>query len=176
MNRLLAKELIEMFSVKAREMERAEHFPVPDVEFFNNKSFAGRALYQEHKIELNETHMASPGEFIETIAHEVAHLVVKHRACQPLKTIEPHGPLWKEVMKHLGYPGAKATFDDNTNMADINKANKSIRRQRRWGYDCVCCKKHYELSTVLHNRILKGESRICNDCRGVLVWDGEVGK
>lgn len=79
-------------------------FKEPAVLFFEHRTIAGKANYQEHSVYFNRILMVQEG-FHNTVVHEVAHLVTG--------TLFPdakqhHGPEFKNVMRALG--GIPSTY------------------------------------------------------------------
>ena len=78
----------------------------------------------------------------DTVAHEVAHYVVDLRFGR--RSVKPHGPRWREVMKEFGVaPVVRHDFD---------LEGLPMRRQRQYAYRCGC--RNHLLSAVRHNRIV----------------------
>lgn len=87
----------------------------------------------------------------QTLPHEVAHLVA--RSLFGAK-IRPHGHEWKLVMEFFGADPSRC---HNYELADI-----PMRKIRRFTYSCGC--RQHQLSTIRHNRILKGQTYLCKRC------------
>lgn len=144
--------------------------PTPALHYFDHRLDAGRALPPVRvgaagTIELNSAYIRRhPDEMLaETIAHELAHLVVFH--LNPQRRQPPHGVAWQRVMREW--------FDvepERTHRFDASVV--PARRQRRWRYRCGC--REHELSTVRHRRAEKGARYQCRACRNVLVYAGEA--
>lgn len=135
-----------------------------EVKFTDRASgYAGYFVYQGRKmwLEFNTRYFDQP-ENHETIAHEVAHYVDYVRAGYkdrflPSGRRDMHGKYFKEIMREFGYENATATH---------NMPHKG-RRQRRWEYICGDCGHIWAISTVMHNKIQKGQNRICK-CKATL--------
>lgn len=163
----IARDLMEMFCLKA-ERHYNKAIEVHNLVLTQNTRCAGRAIRKMAKntIELDTSYWNLAGEAIETIAHEVAHIVMYTVYPQA----KPHGIEWKECMKVFGYINAKATF---TNEVQAASANTSVvRRQRRWEYKCKCVGIH-SIATVTHNKMQKGRARNCMSCKNVIEWTGK---
>lgn len=94
----------------------------------------------------------------QTVPHEVAHYVVFKRYVRRKK---PHGPEWKAVMHDFGIPA------DVTCKLDIS--DLPARKLKRFTYKCPC--RAHELTSIRHNRILRGVNRYaCPSCHQVLVY------
>ena len=94
-----------------------------------------------------------------TVPHEVAHYVVDvlHGAAR----VRPHGPEWRAVMRRFG-------VDDRAS-ARFDLSGLPVRRQRRFGYRCLC--RSHALTTCRHSRILRGQAVYhCRRCGAELVY------
>lgn len=107
-----------------------------------------------------------------TVPHECAHYIdfmengSKQRTF-PSGRRDMHGKYFKNIMQNLGAkdPSTYHTYDTS---------HVAKRRQRRWEYKCSC--RTWEISTVMHNRIQKGEIRSCGDCKDSITkvnWTGK---
>ena len=142
--------------------------PEPELRLFDHRLDAGRAMPPAHvgaagTLELNAAYLRRhPEEMIEeTIAHELAHLVVFH--LNPQRRLAPHGAAWQRVMREW--------FDvepERTHRFDASVV--TARRQRRWRYRCGC--REHELTTVRHRRAEKGARYLCRACREILAFTG----
>ncbi|NBC47892.1 MAG: hypothetical protein GVY22_07870 [Gammaproteobacteria bacterium] len=91
-------------------------------------------------------------DFLErTVPHEVAH-VVAHERFGPM--IRPHGPEWQRIMRTLG---AEPSRCHNYDVTDLGQ-----RRLRRFDYHCSCAE--HCLTSIRHNRIVKGQRYYCRRC------------
>ena len=140
--------------------------PRPVLRFFDHRLDAGRAVPPPRPgapgiLELNDAYLRRHPEAMleETVAHELAHLVVFH--LHPHRRQPPHGALWQHVMREWFRVEPERThrFD-----ADVVAA----RRQRRWRYTCAC--RVHELTTVRHRRAERGARYHCRACRDALVF------
>ena len=169
---ILSKEFILELISRTVEFTKEEYpnvkFFQPNVVWIKDNSSAGMYDPRTNEIKLNERFINVTGEAIETAIHEVAHWAV-HWIWDG-RRLKPHGVEWKNLMTLYGYPNAKATFNEDNPMAKAT--NNKVRRQRRWEYSCNCTEKH-EVATVTHNRIQKGQSRHCNDCKATIVFTGK---
>lgn len=97
------------------------------------RTAAGRAFYQNSRIELNPKLQTLPDadsakEVPGTFLHELAHLVAYNR--NRGKRIQPHGQEWKEACADLGIPG-----EDRCHSLDFNPR----RMKRNFAYACIHC-------------------------------------
>lgn len=97
------------------------------------RTAAGRAFYQNSRIELNPKLQTLPCSESEkevegTFLHELAHLVAFSRNRK--KRIQPHGDEWKLACADLGIPG-----EDRCHTLDF----KPRRMKRNYAYACIHC-------------------------------------
>ena len=140
---------------------------VPTVEFFPAGKVAGRAYYKDHKVTFNEA-LANENfnAFTITLIHEVAHLAahIKHGR----GNIRPHGIEWQNMMRFFGIVDPKRCHSYDT-------ANAKTRKYFHFEYTCDC-KTTRELTSIRHNRILKGTKYHCRKCKGDLVYVRDLGQ
>ena len=92
----------------------------------------------------------------ETVPHEVAHYVV--HALFGRRNIKPHGKEWQNVMISFGRdPKITCSYD-------LEKI--PIRKLKHYAYRCLC--QDHKISSIRHNRMLKGQTYFCKSCRSVL--------
>jgi SprT protein len=92
-----------------------------------------------------------------TVPHEVAHYVVD--SIYGAFRVRPHGTEWQQVMLALG---VEPTVTGNYDLSGI-----PIRRQQRHSYQCACTQ--HNISTVRHNKILRGKAHYyCRSCKSKL--------
>lgn len=87
----------------------------------------------------------------QTLPHEVSHLVARSLYGP---RIRPHGAEWKAIM---AFYGAQAERCHNYRLS-----NGQIRQLRRFSYACKC--RQHELTSIRHNRVLKGTRYLCRSC------------
>lgn len=111
--------------------------------------------------------------FDTTVLHEVAHAIDYASAIGKAKYTtrkhksgkrDMHGKYFKAIMRELG------VIEPSTYHSYKVKTTK----QRRWDYPCKSCDTKYRLSTVMHNRVQKGEVRIC-ECGAKIIKDNWTG-
>lgn len=94
-------------------------------------------------------------QFIErTVTHEVAHIIAYRQF-----NAKGHDSTWKAVMSHLGADASRCHTYDTSN-AQVKVKNKFI-------YECEC-RSDIVLTSVRHNKILRGATFRCNQCRSVI--------
>lgn len=91
--------------------------------------------------------------FDSTVVHEVAHYVT--RELSKGRYVKPHGPEWKSVMKQLGIRQPKTCHSMNTD-------NVATRKGKTFNYTCGCT--DFKLSSIRHNRSMKGITYHCKKC------------
>jgi SprT protein len=91
-------------------------------------------------------------DFLErTVPHEVAHyLAFLHHG----HGIRPHGPEWQQLVTALGGTPERCHAYD---VADLG-----ARKTRRFPYHCQCG--DHQLSSIRHNRIVRGARYLCHHC------------
>lgn len=132
---------------------------VPDVSLKLRGECAGRATYST--IRYNPMiASANLQEFItRTVPHEVAHVVD-----QRLHGSSSHGPRWKKIMKDFGVPATRCHSYSNGVV--------KTRELKRFAYRCEC--RTHSLTSILHNRMCRGQRRWCKICRHDLVRGSEL--
>ena len=90
----------------------------------------------------------------DTVVHEVGHYIARVLANGDY--IKPHGKEWKTVMNKLG---------GNPKRCHSLKIAPSSRKSFSYKCDCMT----HEVSTCIHNKILRGQKRVCKKCNQQLV-------
>jgi SprT protein len=118
---------------------------------------AGQANHRANKIRFNRKLLEKyTSEFVDqTVPHEFAHLAAYRKFGSRIK---PHGPEWKTVMVALGAKPSR------THSFDVS----STRQLKRFLYRCNCPNSSYELTSVRHNKIQRGQIYLCKKCAGPL--------
>lgn len=78
-----------------------------------------------------------------------------------------HGNAWKECMHMVGLSATRCY------VADSETYNKLKQRHvpRNFVYKCKC-ERLIELTSVIHNKIQRGQNRTCNSCKTRIVFYG----
>lgn len=147
-------------------------FPRPEVYYYNRGTAAGKAHFgtSPGRIGIHETFLQeNPDDMVhDTVAHEVAHLVVFWKwQCEPLSQSHPraHGREWQQVMRRFGIEPKRTHRYDMSNVAR--------RRVRYWVYSCRC--RSHKVSTVTHNRIQKNPGAYrCGSCLQLINFEGRA--
>ena len=131
-----------------------ESFAEPTIHMDLKGHQAGQAIPGQWLLRFNPIiAKQDPERFVhEVSAHEVAHLVTY----KIWKTLD-HGSDFKKVMEWLQV---------KANRCHDFKSEPS-RIIRRFDYSCSCT--NHRLTTIRHNRILKGQSYRCRNCGDVLL-------
>lgn len=108
------------------------------------------------KVEFNHIMLReNPDKFIErTVPHEAAHIL----EFASTGRMDGHAEGWKKVMTELGATDIKKYHSYDT----TNIKRRVVARKHKYGCPCG---KEFLLTTILHNRILAGQGRICGSCR-----------
>lgn len=158
---------------KIAEKHFKREFDKPSVFFTLKGTSAGRAFYMENTLDFNVV-LAKDNwqDFVtNTVAHEVAHLINYQQFPGEFFTangqrhtrIMHHGKGWKHIMMSVFKLDASRCHS-----YEVDKVQ--TRKQRRWAYKCSC--KTWNIATVTHNRIQKGQKRFCPDCKADVTFLG----
>ena len=138
--------------------------PEIDVRFDLRGQAAGMAVfpakgkpYIRYNLQLLELNRQ---DFLErTVPHEVAHIaahVIYGTA------IRPHGAEWAALMKLYGA--------ESTRCHRYDTSQTSTRKLRRYTYRCSC--REHQLTSIRHNRVVKGMRYLCRSCGEKLSFRG----
>lgn len=165
-----------MLSIQQRSevIDRVEHFvqlgnklfgsslDMPRIGFDLRGTTAGTAHYGKMELQFNAGLLVDNWEhFLEdTIPHEVAHLV-KGRVYGfgRGKFLAAHGTAWKQIMLAFGVQPKRCHQMDTA---------KTAMPKRRYEYICPCCGTKIALSSVRHNRMLRGAQKYSH-CGGTII-------
>lgn len=132
---------------------------------------AGQAKYKRNQheaiIRLNPVIFADHYETFlnRTVPHEVAHLLNHYYHISKGKfNIRPHGREWRNIMLLLG-------VDNVSRCHSYSIRPEEKRKHSHFLYKCSC--KQFSLTSIRHNRILKGKRYFCTDCKGNLKFIGQ---
>jgi len=156
---------------KSKIYERVNHFvalgnekfesdlDIPHVRFDKRGTTAGTAHYEMLELNFNAGLMVDNwDEFMnQTIPHEVAHLL-KGRiyGFGRGKFLAAHGTAWKKVMRALGVE------PDRCHAMDVSKVRMPKAKHI---YTCDKCQKELVISSVRHNKMVRGTKTYLH-CRG----------
>lgn len=139
---------------------------VPYVTWFNKSKSAGVAYIHKNEVGFNIDIMekVSSEEFHQTIVHEVCHKI--NMKLYP-NSKQGHGPEWKYVMQMMG------ARPDTYHKFDVSAAKKN--QIKLFHYNCSCGKV-FKLTANLHNKISRGNNRICLTCHSLITPSQFSGK
>jgi predicted SprT family Zn-dependent metalloprotease len=163
----LAERVAHYTEVVRKVFPSLSSFTVPNVGFYTNKKYSGCATGALHLVEFNTVLAEENREaFDNTIIHEIAHLVIYR--FYPLggklvngtfKKVKPHGEEFKHVMIMIG---GRPNRTHNYDTSNIKARTRKVERE--FPYACGCTGKVYNLTSIRHNRILKGKTYRCGIC------------
>ncbi len=121
----------------------------------------------------------------DTIPHEVAHCIdaangrddnfIQGWAAFALRGRRAkrvvHGESWKQIMRMLG--------SDPERCHNYDVKNAQVKVKAKYDYRCGGCNQSFLVSSVLHNKMQRGQKRWCRKCgrdRGQLVYAQALGK
>jgi SprT protein len=131
----------------------ATNLRVPSWDARARGALAGKAHLQRWHLQFNASLLRANQEhfLLQTVGHEVAHLVVWARTRMRVK---PHGAEWKAVMRVFGLE-TRATHDYDVSM---------LRRARSpFVYRCGC-PGDIHLGSLRHKRVARGVTYFCRRC------------
>ncbi len=151
----LARERTLGLLAQGRQMT-GHRLPEPELRFDLRGQSAGQMRIDASgraTIRYNPALLLRHGEdFLKrTIPHEVAHyLAFVHHG----RGIRPHGPEWQQMVRALGGEPERCHAYD--------VAGLGARKTRRFPYHCRCG--DHQLSSVRHNRVIRGARYLCRHC------------
>ncbi len=95
-----------------------------------------------------------------TVPHEVAHVIAFHLHGPG---IQPHGPEWQAIMRLFGAAPERCH--------DFDVSGLQTRTLNNYHYQCGC--RSHLLTSIRHNRILRGQHYLCGTCGQALEWARE---
>ena len=120
----------------------------PHIKFDKRGRVAGTANTTTNTLNFNMVLLAENFDHMlaQTVPHEVAHLVKSAVYSRG----RAHGREWASVMHVFGVPADRCHNYDTT-----NSITKTVKR---FDYRCQCCGKTVQLTTIRHNRVLRGRA------------------
>jgi len=130
---------------------------------------AGKAHYIDNLVELNPDFLTNHLEELinQTLPHEIAHLVSVKVYGQQLG--RGHGRFWKSVMYALSPMGVECRRCHDYSLDGVSKVHP-----RPYEYVCRCKDKTFNLTANIHNKIQRGQKRICVRCKTVIVLKSSI--
>lgn len=147
------------------------NYPYPTMTFDLRGAVAGRASYQSQIIQYNlELFKGNKQDYFEnTVPHEIAHLFNYRLNIVPVINnsyryrIKPHGMEWQRVMIRMGLNPTRCH----------NYEVKKVRNvSRDFLYKCSC--RNFNMTSIMHNKIVKGRWQKCLRCGTRLEYVGKV--
>jgi len=143
-------------------------YAYPAIQYTLRGGVAGTATYQRQLINYNMGLYRENKEKYSnrTIPHEIAHLFnyrihVENRGAWG-GGLKPHGREWKNIMMRMGL--------DYSRCHDY-KVTKVRKVTKDYIYKCAC--KEHKVSSILHNKMMKGKTYKCNTCRVRITYFGK---
>lgn len=136
-------------------------FPAVALQTFRKVRKAGVAKPMEWAVGINLDFLERNTEDMleETVAHEVAHLLVHHKYRKyGGQRPSAHGREWQALMMRVFKVTPSRTHNYDT-------SGLGIRRQDRHSYDCGCGVGHHKVTTTKHNKMKRGRGYRCLTCR-----------
>lgn len=134
-------------------------FPKCVIDYSLKGATAGYAFRRSHKMRFNlalaERHMDQ--FLVSTVPHEMAHIL----QFTHYPHSKPHGHEWNHFCKVL--TGATMPRCHNYDVTGI----KRTRNTKQYKYSCDCASPHI-VSSVKHNKMLRGDRYRCRGCKGIL--------
>lgn len=169
----VAAKVDECIEIANKSFKRT--FTTPTIKYEVRGRVGGIARVTQNIIDFNSVLlMENLDHFIDsTVPHEVAHIIdhvvygFQHNGRKAIH----HGRTWKMIMRIFGVDPNRCHTYDVTNAAVKNKA--------KFHYVCKTCKRDIFVSSVIHNKIRRGQHRYCVRCghvNGTLVFKQAVGK
>lgn len=148
-----AIERIEEVFANAHKMYGMD-FVLPTITFKLKGSRGGYAMAFKNIIAINNQMLHQNGDsFIKNVpGHEAAHIIT--RKIYPF-AVDSHGVEWASVMRNVCHQEPKRCH----NFAVVTKNE----------YFCKCTDTIY-VSTIRHNRMLKGTNYQCKKCKSKVFW------
>lgn len=149
-------------------------FTAPQVQWtLRGKSKLGLATGDGRTVKFNRQYAEVLGRdlYLETVLHEVCHIVTTQRRNQLVGTYgrpssgpwSSHGAEWKGAMRLLGLSPQRCASISSEIVAKIAPARKVVRHN----VYCLCEKPH-RVTTQMLNKVNKGASMRCNTCKVVV--------
>lgn len=146
-------------------------FPMPKIVYRQLGTRAGTANWKTQVIELNSDFLRNghlEDMINNTVPHELAHLVcytihnpTVRMAWSGRRVVKPHGNEWRAIMKLIF-----GCDPDRTH--DYSLEGVKLKGGKRHEYTCKCGKT-FQISTTIHNKILRGSNRHCVKCKSS-IW------
>ena len=159
------EEIVLGVVLEARD-KFAMFFDFPEIDYSLTGATAGQANVTRGKMWLNMPLLNdNPSHMNDTIIHELCHLFAYKRWLALGSTCKytGHGPLWQDTMLQLGQNPERCHSLDTSNHK---------RKMMYFRYSC-CCSEHW-VSKTTHNKIQRGQNRVCLQCKGIIEPTGRT--
>lgn len=162
------RESVSLWTAKANEVFGASK-SIPTIDFGIRGVVAGRAFFSRWAIALNiELYLRHPEDFKNrTVPHEIAHLYNNFLNRTWGFRLKPHGKEWKRTMVKMG-------VKDTSRCHNYDTMGIKRVRERPFVYKCNC--RTFNLTRLIHNKIMMGQSRYCPKCKHNVSYVGIAGK
>jgi predicted SprT family Zn-dependent metalloprotease len=163
MDRTTIKAKVVEIVEKANRIYPNLRLTVPTVGFYSKGGHAGLAYCQKNRLEFNEVlAKENASSFVDTIIHEVAHLVT-HKVRPYAK--QAHGPEFKAVDKSLGGRGTRCHSYD---VSSVKQTRTKIR------YEVVCtCQSHWVTKKTVLALQNPRKTVSCKSCGSKVEYTGK---
>lgn len=104
---------------------------------------------------------ATTEEQYNTIVHEACHAIDDYVNDGWCNIAGGHGPQWQRIMRNCGI--------EPTRYHDVSRKGLITR----YVYACACGRR-FNCSKIIHNKMRRGQSRICTSCKGDIEYTGEI--
>ncbi len=157
---------------REKVLEKYNHMITAEIRYdLTGTSRTGVCKYKGNIIRLNPFILKEYGDdYINTtVVHEFAHLAVHYILGYKAK---PHGREWKWMMRFLEAPPNRCS--DYNIQAVIENTSMKVRRKvaRPYLYRCGC--REHQLTSNIHNKMVRGQRRSCLKCRQRIIYIGIV--
>lgn len=149
-------------------------FTIPEIRYDLIGKSAGQAVYDrygkvKHTVRINPVLLNENPEYIilQTVPHEMAHVVVNTFYEDRGIRVKGHGREWQRVMRFFGLEPHRC---HNLDVSSIN----NIKNQSEYHFICGCVGKVYKLSKYRYTRYTNGASYRCRICSVQLRFDKTV--
>jgi len=161
------RERVEECFVSA-EKHYGTKLPRCSVNFTLQGTSAGQAIYSKKQLRFNRKLAIENTDYflMQTIPHEVAHILDFHLNPRNGAPREPHGNSWKKIMVEVFKIAPK-----RCHKLDVTSVKKVTRKYK---YICAACDgKEYLVGKTKHLAVLRGNVLYCPKCGGRIFFDND---
>jgi SprT protein len=167
-------ETAVMDCVLMAEKRFGKGIPIPEIRYDLVGGSAGQAVYDrrgnvKHTIRINPILLNENESYVilQTVPHEMAHVVVHHLYDDLGISVKGHGSEWKRIMYLFGLEPHRC------HQLDISSI-RAVRKQSTYRFTCSCVGKVFELSKNKYTRWANGTAYRCPRCREQIRFDRVV--